>query len=103
VYKQAVAAGAVNRELVGELYQVADSDILELVAFDPAAAVKITIRRPHTPVDIGETDVYGALGLGSVDQLAVPRDMATGSRHHLLVTTGSTRRGRGTTAMRGGR
>ena len=42
------------------LYQFADADILELVAFDPAAAIKITIRRPRTAGDVGETDVYGA-------------------------------------------
>jgi hypothetical protein len=60
VYEQVVAANCINRELVAGLYHVTDADILELVAFDPAAAIKITIRRPRTAGDIGETDVYGA-------------------------------------------
>ena len=37
-----------------------EADVLELVAFTPAAAIKITIRRPRTVGDVGETDVYGA-------------------------------------------
>jgi hypothetical protein len=60
VYQQVVAANSINRELIAGLYHVADADILELVAFDPAAAIKITMRRPRTAGDIGETDVYGA-------------------------------------------
>jgi hypothetical protein len=39
---------------------VSEADVLELVAFAPAAAIKITIRRPRTAGDVGETDVYGA-------------------------------------------
>ena|ERR671914_1160573 len=60
VYEQVVAADSISRQLITELYHVVDSDILELVAFDPAAAIKITMRRQRTAGDIGETDVYGA-------------------------------------------
>ena len=60
MYEQVVAAEAINRDLISRLYQVADADVLELVAFDPAAAIKITIRRPRRGGDVGETDVYGA-------------------------------------------
>lgn len=60
VYEKVVASDVVNRNLVARLFQVEESDILELVAFDPAAAVKITIRRPRIAGDVGETDVYGA-------------------------------------------
>jgi Domain of unknown function (DUF4387) len=60
VYEQVIAADSISRELIAGLYHVADADILELVAFDPAAAIKITMRRPRTAGDIGETDVYGA-------------------------------------------
>jgi hypothetical protein len=60
VYDAVVGADAINRDLISKLYQVSDADVLELVAFAPAAAIKITIRRPRTAGDIGETDVYGA-------------------------------------------
>ena len=58
--ERVVAANSISRELIAGLYHVADADILELVAFDPAAAIKITMRRLRTSGDIGETDVYGA-------------------------------------------
>ena len=57
---QVVAANSINRKLIAGLYHVGEAHILELVAFDPAAAIKITMRRPRTAGDIGETDVYGA-------------------------------------------
>ena len=60
VYERVVATNSISRELVAGLYHVADADILELVAFDPATAIKITMRRPRTAGDVGETDVYGA-------------------------------------------
>ena len=59
-YEQVVAAGAIDAALISRLYRVPVTDVLELVAFDPAAAVKITIRRPRVAGDVGETDVYGA-------------------------------------------
>jgi hypothetical protein len=60
VYQEVVASDAINRQLISRLYHISESDILELIAFDPAAAVKITIRRPRIAGDVGETDVYGA-------------------------------------------
>ena len=59
-YERVVAAGVIDRALIARLYHVTDAEILALVAFDPAAAIKITIRRPRPAGDLGETDVYGA-------------------------------------------
>ena len=59
-YEKATAAESINRELISRLYQVPPDDILELVHFEPAAAIKITMRRPRVAGDVGETDVYGA-------------------------------------------
>jgi hypothetical protein len=59
-YQQVTAAGGINRALISRLYQIAESDILELVEFEPASAIKITMRRPRVAGDVGETDVYGA-------------------------------------------
>ncbi|MEZ7955188.1 MAG: DUF4387 family protein, partial [Bacteroidales bacterium] len=42
------------------LYEIVESDIISLVYFDPAKAVKITIVRPIPSGALGETDVYGA-------------------------------------------
>ena len=42
------------------LYNIPESDIIKLVYFDPAKAVKVTIVRPIPSGALGETDVYGA-------------------------------------------
>ena len=44
-YQKVVTANAIDRRLVSRLYHIAEADIFELVAFDPAAAIKITMRR----------------------------------------------------------
>jgi hypothetical protein len=59
-YEKVIAVNGIDRALICRLYQVPDNDILEFVEFEPAAAIKITIRRPRVAGDLGETDVYGA-------------------------------------------
>ena len=59
-YEKVTAAKGIDRALISRLYQVKETDILELVEFEPAAAIKITMRRPRVAGDVGETDVYGA-------------------------------------------
>ena len=59
-YEQVKAANAINAESFCAAYGISASDILHLVYFDPAKAVKITIRRPIPSGSFGETDVYGA-------------------------------------------
>jgi Domain of unknown function (DUF4387) len=59
-YERVTAAKAIDAALISRLYGVPESDILEFVEFEPAAALKITLRRPRVAGDVGETDVYGA-------------------------------------------
>lgn len=81
VYQQVVAAQVISRELICRLFHVTDADVLELVGFDPAAAVKVTIRRPRTAGDVGETDVYGAQQHAPLLDLVfdLPRPRETGA------------------------
>lgn len=60
IYRRVVERGAIDAPLISRLYRIPESDIIELIAFDPARAIKITIRRPRVAGDLGETDVYGA-------------------------------------------
>ena len=53
-------AHAINKQNFCEIYGIPESDIFHLVYFDPAKAVKVTIRRPIASGALGETDVYGA-------------------------------------------
>lgn len=60
MYNKVKAAKAINEKGFAKLYNIPESDIINLVYFDPAKAVKITIVRPIPSGALGETDVYGA-------------------------------------------
>ena len=59
-YERALAEDLINPLLIAELYNVPVTDVLGIVAFEPANAIKATIKRPLVSGAIGETDVYGA-------------------------------------------
>ena len=42
------------------LYHIKPEDIINIIHFDPAKAIKVTIVRPIPSGSLGETDVYGA-------------------------------------------
>lgn len=50
----------VNAKLIAELYKIDVKDVLGIVWFAPANAVKATIKRPMPSGAPGETDIYGA-------------------------------------------
>ena len=52
--------GIICAELICRLYNVSAGDILGIVYFPPACAVKITMRRPVACGAAGESDIYGA-------------------------------------------
>ena len=60
LYKKVKEAKAINEKEFAALYNISESDIISLVYFDPAKAVKVTIVRPISSGALGETDVYGA-------------------------------------------
>lgn len=49
-----------NPSMFASLYNIPESKIINVIYFDPAKAVKITIVRPIPSGSLGETDVYGA-------------------------------------------
>jgi len=59
-YKRVRQGGFINEELICKLYSISRDEIIGIFAFDPAKAVKATIKRPICSGDPGETDVYGA-------------------------------------------
>lgn len=60
LYKRVLAAEVINSELFCRLYGIRESDIINIVKFTPANAIKATIVRPFASGELGETDVYGA-------------------------------------------
>ena len=59
-FEWACHAKAINETVVCELYKIMPEDIINIVEFKPANAIKVTIKRPLCSGDLGETDVYGA-------------------------------------------
>lgn len=60
MYQKVKETMAINEKEFAALYNIPESDIISLVYFDPAKAVKVTIVRPIPSGSLGETDVYGA-------------------------------------------
>jgi len=59
-YEQVANAGVITDALIAGLYKIPAKDVLGIVNFAPAKAIKVTIRRPIPSGALGETDVYGA-------------------------------------------
>lgn len=59
-YEKVVAADGINEALICKLYKITPDKIINIIHFDPANAIKVTIARPLCSGDLGETDVYGA-------------------------------------------
>jgi hypothetical protein len=54
------ASDVINPGLIGRLYQVPASEILGILYFEPAQAVKITMKRRIPSGAQGDGDIYGA-------------------------------------------
>ena len=59
-YERIKRGAFINSELICGLYGVTPDEIIGIVNFEPAKAIKVTIKRPLCSGDLGETDVYGA-------------------------------------------
>jgi hypothetical protein len=75
-YDQALRENLIKTALIARLYNVPESDVLGIVAFEPANAIKATIRRPLVSGAIGETDVYGAQQHAPLLSLSLGNDTA---------------------------
>ncbi len=68
--------GFFSRELVSRLYGVSDNEISGIIYFEPAQAVKITLRRRMVSGAPGDSDIYGAQQHAPLLDLEVPLDYA---------------------------
>lgn len=53
-------ADIINKKTIAELYRIPEEDVLSIVYFPNARAIKATIVRPLPSGAMGERDVYGA-------------------------------------------
>lgn len=59
-YEKLKATGAVTAELIAERYGIPVGEVKAVIYFDPAKAIKVTLRRDVPSGSPGDTDVYGA-------------------------------------------
>lgn len=60
MFEKMRAADIINKKTVAALYRIPESDVIAVVWFPNARAVKATIVRPLASGALGERDVYGA-------------------------------------------
>jgi len=60
MFERFAAANVITKTVFATLYGISEADVISVIAFAPAKAVKITIARPIASGDLGENDVYGA-------------------------------------------
>lgn len=59
-YRRVLESGALTRESVARLYNVAQAEVTHFLKVDAAKAVKFTLRRRRPSGSPGETDVFGS-------------------------------------------
>jgi hypothetical protein len=53
-------ANILTKECIADLYNIKESEVLEVTFFQPAAALKISLKRQISSAAPGDTDVFGA-------------------------------------------
>ncbi len=59
-FDRVVDGRLIDRALIARLYGQREEDVLSVIAFEPAWAIKATLRRPLASGEVGDTDIYGA-------------------------------------------
>ncbi|GAB6157502.1 DUF4387 domain-containing protein [Desulfotomaculum varum] len=70
----ACRSGVINKTTIARLYGISEADVIGIVEFPPAYAVKATIVRPYPSGALGETDVYGAQQHAPLLELTIDTD-----------------------------
>ena len=60
MFEKLKSVDIINKKMIAELYQIPEADVISIVYFPNAKAIKATIVRPLPSGALGERDVYGA-------------------------------------------
>lgn len=60
IYEKVIEKKVITPELIASLYKIPVENVINVIEFSPANAIKATIVRPIASGELGETDVYGA-------------------------------------------
>ena len=70
-YEKVRDAGVLNRDWFAKTYRLAP-EVVSIIHYDAASAIKITIPRPAISGDVDDTDVFGGQQYGPLVELDVP-------------------------------
>ena len=59
-YNQVKKTNQINKHRIAKLYGIPEKDVISIIYYDPAKAIKVNIIRPRSAGAVGESDVYGA-------------------------------------------
>ena len=71
-YDHVRRSGALSRESVCRLFGIDDDRITDYVEFEPALAIKFTIRRTRPSGSPGDADIFGSQHYGPLLGIEVP-------------------------------
>ncbi|WP_031514596.1 DUF4387 domain-containing protein [Desulfofalx alkaliphila] len=71
-YRLAMQSNIINEDTIANLYKINKEQIINIVPFPQALAIKATIVRTRSSGALGETDVYGAQQHAPLLKLKVP-------------------------------
>ena len=71
-YDRVRKSGVLSREAVCRIFGVGPGEITDHVAFDPALAIKFTMRRRLTSGSPGDADIFGSQQYGPLLGIEVP-------------------------------
>jgi hypothetical protein len=75
-YQLVKNAQIIDKTLISQLYKIPLADVYHVVFYDPALAIKITIKRPIASGNIGDTDIYGAQQHAPLMDILIPDSFA---------------------------
>ncbi|MDG2090713.1 MAG: DUF4387 domain-containing protein [Gammaproteobacteria bacterium] len=70
-YEKAKSSGVINKELISRLYHI-DIDDINIIEFDPAAAIKISFPRRIPSGSVKDSDIYGAQQHAPLFDIKIP-------------------------------
>ena len=71
-YERVKRWGGIEKHRIAAAYRIPLASVLVCRPYDPALAFKVTIRRPISSGDIGDTDVYGCQQHVPLTMIEVP-------------------------------
>lgn len=71
-FERVVKSEVLSANKFAGLFRIPVSDVISVVEFEPALAIKVTIKRARSSGAFGETDVYGAQQHAPLLSLEIP-------------------------------